>query len=61
MDSNDRAPNYLSTSLGNMQYQTVIYMYSLILAFQLDNGRLPNYVTINIASSHSINNYLPVY
>ena len=46
MESNGRAPNYASSSLGNMGYESLIYMYSKILAFAETNSRLPNYNTV---------------
>lgn len=42
----NRAPNYASTSRGNIPFQGLVYMYSKILRFYGVNGRLPAYVTI---------------
>lgn len=61
MVTNGRAPNYVSTAYGNMQYQTAVYMFSLVLDFLGTNGRLPNYVTVNVAASDYLNKFLPVY
>ena len=45
--ANGRLPNYVSTSLGNMKYQSLIYMYSDIMNFFKTYDRLPNYVSVN--------------
>lgn len=42
-----RAPNYLTTKLGNMKFTKVIYMFSAVLSFYKTNKRLPNYVTMS--------------
>ena len=44
--SNGVLPNYASSSLGKLNYQSLIYTFSKILAFYDTNGRLPNYVTV---------------
>lgn len=54
-----RAPNYVSTDLGKMQYQTAIYMFSRIGQYIYLNGDMPNYVTVSVPISHSMNQYLP--
>ena len=46
IDSNKAAPNYVTSSLGNIQFESAVYMYSRILNFQLANKVLPNYATI---------------
>ncbi|MGB9980068.1 pseudomurein-binding repeat-containing protein [Methanobacterium sp.] len=47
IDSNGIAPNYSTTSLGNIQFEQLIYMYSKILNFQKENNRLPNTVSMD--------------
>ena len=47
MDANGRAPNYASTSTGNIRYESLIYMYSGILNSYRMNGVLPDYITVN--------------
>ncbi len=42
----NRLPNYVTTSLGKMRYENLIYSYSKILSFYKTNNRLPNYVTV---------------
>ena len=46
IDSSKKAPNYVTSSLGNIQFESAVYMYSRILNFQLANKVLPNYATI---------------
>lgn len=44
---NGRAPNYASTSLGDIPFNELVYMYSKIMNFYGINDRLPSYVGIN--------------
>ncbi len=46
INSDGRAPNYVTTSLGTMNYQSLIYDYSKIMNFYLTNNKLPNYVSV---------------
>jgi transglutaminase-like putative cysteine protease len=46
IDSNKAAPNYVTSSLGKVQFESAVYMYSRILNFQLANKLLPNYSTM---------------
>jgi hypothetical protein len=39
-------PNYVSTSLGTMKYESLIYMYSKILNYYNTNKKLPNSVSV---------------
>ncbi len=41
-----RAPNFAITSLGNIPFSKLVYMYSKIVNFYGINNRLPNYVRI---------------
>ncbi|MDP3034648.1 MAG: transglutaminase domain-containing protein [Methanobacteriaceae archaeon] len=45
-----RAPNYASSSLGNIQYQRLIYTMSKILNFQATKVYLPKYVSLTSIS-----------
>ncbi len=45
-ESNDRAPNYGVYSLGNVQFDYLVYSYSKIMDFYATNKRLPNYAII---------------
>jgi len=56
------APNYLSTKLGKMQYQTTIYQFSKLLSWiNSHNSKLPKYLSIKISKKNSINKYIPKY
>jgi hypothetical protein len=46
IDANNAAPNYASSSLGNIQYESLVYMYSKILDFYSITNGLPNYVSV---------------
>jgi transglutaminase-like putative cysteine protease len=46
IDSNGKLPNYATSTLGKINYQSMIYMFSKILSFQKTNNRLPSYVTV---------------
>ena len=46
METYKRSPNYATTTIGKVNYQSLIYTYSRIINFYNTNGRLPNYVTI---------------
>lgn len=47
-----RAPNYVSTSLGYMQYENMIYTFSKVMNFYRTYDRLPN--TVSVATWSSI-------
>lgn len=61
IESNNRAPNYGSSSLGNIKFQTMIYGFAKIVDFFGTNNRLPNYVTFEKATSTSLNKIIPNY
>ncbi len=46
INSYGKVPNYVSTPLGTMRYENLIYTYSKILSFYKTNHRLPNYVSV---------------
>ncbi|MEN6330202.1 MAG: pseudomurein-binding repeat-containing protein [Methanobacteriaceae archaeon] len=46
MDTNGLAPNYISTSLGKIRYESMIYLYSRVMNYSGTNGRLPNYASM---------------
>ncbi len=46
IDANGRLPNYTSSNLGKLTYESLIYMFSRVLNFQKENNRLPNYVAV---------------
>ena len=41
------APNYASSSIGNIRYESLVYMYSKIINYYQTNKILPNYVSVN--------------
>jgi len=43
---NRMAPSTVSSSLGKMRYESVIFMFSKIVSFYGTNNRLPNYSTL---------------
>ena len=46
MDSNGKAPNYENTTLGSIRYESLVYMFSLILNYYNTSGELTQNVTI---------------
>lgn len=61
INNNNQAPNYVLTALGKMQYQTSIYMYCKILQTTYNTGTMPTTVSISVASSYPMNQYMPTY
>lgn len=53
--SNGRAPNYASSSVGNIIYYELANSFSKILDYHATNNKLPNYVTINYKMAYSNN------
>ena len=46
INTKGRAPNYVTTTLGNMQFKYMVYMYTKIVNYYLSYNRLPNYVAM---------------
>ena len=46
MDSNGKAPNYISSSIGNVRYESLVYMYSLIMDYYGNKTVLPQNITV---------------
>ncbi|MEL7670049.1 pseudomurein-binding repeat-containing protein [Methanobacterium sp.] len=46
INANGILPNYATSSLGKLNYKSLIYMFSKVLAFYNTNSRLPSYVTV---------------
>ena len=46
INTNGRLPNFISTSLGNMRPENLIYTYSKVSAFYKTNNRLPTSVSV---------------
>jgi len=57
LSSKKIVPNYVSTPLGNMQYQAAVV--SLIKILEKKN--LPNTISINIKKTNQINKFIPKY
>ena len=51
MDSNGVAPNYGSSTLGKIRYESLIDIYSRILSYYSTNRVLPNYASVKPWSS----------
>ena len=65
--SNGRLPNFVTTSLGTMSYQSVVYMYSKILNYYNNYNYLPSTVSVKswyattLGPSGSVNATYKVY
>jgi len=46
INTNGRLPNYVTSSLGKIRYESLIYIFSKILVFYDTNNRLPSSVSI---------------
>ena len=46
INTNGALPNYATSSLGKLNYQSLTYTFSKIMAFYKTNEKLPNYVTV---------------
>jgi glutamine amidotransferase-like uncharacterized protein len=46
INANSKAPAYSASTIGNIRFESMIYMYSKILAYYVTNSRLPNYVSM---------------
>lgn len=44
--STGSAPNYISSSLGQIRFESLVYTFSKILNYQATNQRLPSYVSV---------------
>lgn len=51
--NNGIAPNYASSSLGNIRHESLVYMYSKILYSYDLEGKLPNFITVDSWSTVS--------
>ena len=47
INANGRLPNFVSTSMGTMRFENLMYTYSKIMAFYKTNNRLPNTVSVS--------------
>lgn len=60
ISSNEKAPNYASSSLGKIQFKSLVYMFSRIMSFHVTKNVLPVYVTMNSWPSTSNNPATPI-
>ncbi|MGL4670079.1 MAG: transglutaminase domain-containing protein [Methanobacteriaceae archaeon] len=65
IEKNSKAPNYATATINsksvNMQYQTVIYVLSIILDQTKTSGTLQSSLNINVLTSNPINQYISSY
>jgi glutamine amidotransferase-like uncharacterized protein len=45
-NTNNRAPSYVSSSLGKISLGSAVYLYSKIMVYYAANNRLPSYVSV---------------
>ena len=57
LSSKGIAPNYVSTPLGNMQYQTTVF--TLVKILQQKN--FPSHISVNIKKTNQLNKFIPKY
>ncbi|MBE6509999.1 MAG: cysteine protease [Methanobrevibacter millerae] len=60
---NNQAPNFMSTSMGDVKYETLVYLYARILAYYDANEALPSTALVNNFLDHPTLtvNMLPSY
>ena len=46
-NSNNQAPSNISTQIGDIKYQTLVYVYSRVLDYCKNNGDMPSMVVVN--------------
>ncbi|MBZ9570808.1 hypothetical protein KQY27_04505 [Methanobrevibacter sp. TMH8] len=61
IENNNKAPNYISSKYGNIQYQTIVYGLSKIGDYINKNKVLPKSLGLNVPISHTLNKYLPIF
>ncbi|MCE5214782.1 MAG: right-handed parallel beta-helix repeat-containing protein, partial [Methanobacterium sp.] len=47
MDNNGRAPNYQTTIMGNIRFESLVFMFSQIMDYYSIEERLPSNITVN--------------
>lgn len=52
IDANGKIPNHATTTLGEIRYESLVYMFAKILGFEDTNNRLP--ATVSVSSWSSI-------
>jgi hypothetical protein len=63
IDTNKKAPDYISSSLGNMKFESMIYTFCKLTNYQASYNKLPNYVSVTpwFANSLTSNGFRPIY
>jgi len=61
MDKNGKAPLYVASKYGNVQFQAHIYSNAKILDYYKKNKIMPNYVSLDLTKNSKLLNYLPKY
>ena len=51
METYQRSPNYATTTIGRVNYQSLIYAYARIINFYNENQRLPTSITVRRLTS----------
>jgi hypothetical protein len=46
IDANGKIPNHATTTLGEIRYESLVYMFAKILSIEDANNRLPGYVSV---------------
>jgi len=60
INSNGKAPNYSSSTLGKIQYESLVYMYSRIMNYYGTKKILPNYASMKSWQTTSSNPTTPI-
>ena len=62
IEKNNKAPNFVSTSWGKLQYQSIINEFSKLLRWSnLHNSELPKHISVKVSKSNKINKVIPKY
>ena len=62
IEKNNQAPNYVTTSWGKIQYQSIISEFSKLLRLAyLNKSKLPKDISIKVSKSQKINKIIPKY
>lgn len=58
---NKKAPSFVSSKYGDVQFQSTVYAWAKILDYYKKNKVMPNYVSLNVAKTSELANYVPVF
>ena len=61
MDKKGKAPAYVTSKYGDVQFQAHIYSNTKILDYYKKNKVMPNYVSLNLTKNSKLLNYMPKY